>query len=325
MAVVLTDNEFLTGLSNLALIVKNYATNDSGEPEKFVNSFLSENLPSGNTKIFTWSDLPTVTDYAEKSSLLEVTKVKAGEEYLQITERKVIKSSYSRQILEMAFTSEDGMNEFIGYILGQMESAKINYLYNMIVSDLYAKSFTGAKQTHNIQQYDLSKATSFTELQNGRTINAENVYKEITFDINNIQVYSNNYNELNNTEAIDIGNVRLVLAEPFVTEQSINLYATLLNSKVLNEAFDKPQLLKIPQIKVPEASQTIVKPGDMVGILMHRFAYQIFYKFTFMGSFFDESNLVVNNFLHFWFGKGWLKNLPAIRFNKIEANLPATK
>lgn len=322
MAVILTDNEFLTGLSNLALLIKNYATNDSSEPEKFVNSFLSENLQNGNTKIFTWSDLPTVDDYSEESSLLTVTKVKAGEEYLQITEKKVIKSSYSRQILEMAFTSDEGMNEFVGYILGQMESAKINYLYNMIVNDLYAKTFVGAKQTHNIPQYDLSKASTFTELQNGRTINAENVYKEITYDVNNIQVFTNEFNELNNTEAIDISNVRLVVAEPFITDQSINLYATLLNSKVLNEAFDKPQLLKIPQIKVPKASNEIKNPENLIGILMHRYAYQVFYKFTFMGSFFDESNLVVNNFLHFWFGKGWLKNLPAIKFNKTVAILP---
>lgn len=320
--IVLTDNEFFTGLSNLALVMKLHATNNSAEPEKFVNSFMSDKLESGNTKIFHWSDLPQVSDYSETSTLLNVTKVKNGEEYLQITEKKVIKSSYSKMILEMAFTSEDGMNEFVGYLLGQMESAKVNYLYNMIVNDLFAKTFTKDKQIHNINQYDLSSAKTFVELQSGGTINAENVYKEISFDINNIQVFSNNYNELDNTEALDISDIKLVMCEPFVTEQSVSMYATLLNSKVLDEAYDKPQLLKIPQIKIPTKSAAIVNPENLIGILMHKYAYQVFYKFVFMGSFFDESNLVINNFLHFWFGKGWLKNLPTIKFVKKTVALP---
>lgn len=38
MPIVLTDNDFFTGLSNLALFMRLYATNTSSAPEKFVDS-----------------------------------------------------------------------------------------------------------------------------------------------------------------------------------------------------------------------------------------------------------------------------------------------
>ena len=74
-AIVLTDNEFFTGLTNLALFMRLYATNTSDAPETFVDSFMTETLGSGNTKIFPWSDLPAVGDYSGTSTLLTVKKV----------------------------------------------------------------------------------------------------------------------------------------------------------------------------------------------------------------------------------------------------------
>ena len=53
MAITLTDNEFFTGLSNLALVVKLYATNTSDTPQKFVDSFTTDVLEYGNQKLFT--------------------------------------------------------------------------------------------------------------------------------------------------------------------------------------------------------------------------------------------------------------------------------
>lgn len=306
--VVLTDNEFFTGLSNLALFMRLYATNTSSVADAFVESFMTDTLASGNTKIFPWADLPTVSDYNETSSLLTVTKVKAGEEYLQITERKVIKSSYSKYILDMAFTSESGMNEFIGYLLGQMESAKIDHLYNVIVNDLFTKVFTGTSQNKQVTQYDLSEVTTFTDLNNGELINQKQITQDVQLALSNIQVYNTNYNGLGNKEALDVKDMKFIFCEPYHTENIINLFATLLKSDVIEKSFSKPTMHTIPQIKVPSDGTSVI------GWIMHKYAYQVFYKFVFMGSFFDVSNLVINNFLHFWYGKGWLENLPAVKF-----------
>lgn len=305
--IVLTDNEFFTGLSNLALFMRLYATNTSSTPSSFVDSFMTETLGAGNTKIFPWSDLPTVTDYSATSSLLTTTKVNAGEEYLQITEKKVIKSSYNRYILDMAFTDESGMNNFIGYLLGQMESAKVDHLYNVIITDLFAKSYTGT-QLINVDQFDLTGASSFTDLNAGKLLNQKEIAKQVELVVRNAEVFTTAYNSLGNKEALNVGDMKFIFCEPYHTENLIDLFATLLKSDVISNSFSKPTMYTIPPVKIPAGDETVI------GWIMHKYAYQLFYKFTFMGSFFDVSNLTINNFLHFWYGKGWLENLPRVAF-----------
>lgn len=307
MAFTLTDNEFFSGLTNLALFMRLYATNNSSEPNSFVESFMTDTLTTGNKKIFPYSTLPSVGNYSETSSLLSVSKVTTGEEVIGISGKKVIKSSYSTYILDQAFTSESGMNNFIGYVLGQMESAKIDFLYDVIINDLFTKVISDT-QLVDVGQYDATTATSFTELNNCNLINSKNVVKELQLVINNISVFNVAYNALGNKQALDLGDMRLIINEPYKTQQVVDLFATMLNSEYINSNFKKPTMLTIPSIKVP------VNSDDVIGWLMHKNAYQMFYKFSFMGSFFDTSNLVINNFLHFWYGKGWLSNLPVVKF-----------
>lgn len=314
MAIVLNDNQFFTGLTNLALFMRLYATNTSSVPERFVDSFMTETLGSGDTKIFPWSDLPDVDDYEAESSLLTVTKVKAGEEYLQVTERKVIKSSYNRYILDMAFTSESGMNSFIGYLLGQMESAKIDHLYNVIVNDLFTKTYSGS-QLISVPQYDLSSATDFVNLEAGKTTNQKAISKAVELAVRNAEVYTTAYNSLGNKEALSVSDMKFIFNEPYHTENLMDLFAMLLRSNVIEDSFSKPTMYTIPPAKIPAGNTQVI------GWVMHKYAYQLFYKFTFMGSFFDVSNLTINNFLHFWYGKGWLENLPRIGFVAVETQL----
>lgn len=314
MAIVLNDNEFFTGLSNLALFMRLFATNTSSVPERFVDSFMTETLGAGDTKIFPWSDLPTVSDYSPTSSLLAVTKVNAGEEYIQITEKKVIKSSYNRYILDMAFTSESGMNSFIGYLLGQMESAKVDHLYNVIITDLFTKVYSGT-QLVQVPVYDTTTASDFVNLEAGKTTNQKNIAKAVELAVRNAEVYTTDYNSLGNKEALNVSDMKFIFNEPYHTENLMDLYAMLLRSNVISDSFSKPEMYTIPPAKIPAGS------SNVIGWVMHKYAYQMFYKFTFMGSFFDVSNLTINNFLHFWYGKGWLENLPRIGFVTVEAQL----
>jgi len=315
MAIVLNANEFFTGLTNLALFMRLYATNTSRVPDVFVDSFATETLPYGDTKIFTFSDLPEVGDYSATSSLLTVTKADTNQETIKITGKKVIKSSFSARILEMAFTGEEGLNDFTGYLLGQMESAKTAYLYDMIVDELFNKSFsTTNKQNQEVAIYDIADLTTVSEINNAELYNQKKIALAIQDNIQNMQVYNNQYNQIGTGEtatsyyqALSLDDLRLVMCNPYNNEQVINLMATLLKSNYITESFEKPKTLIIPTIKIPSGSETVI------AWIMHRYAYQWFYKFTLMGSFFDVSNLTINNFLHFWYGEGWLDNLPVCK------------
>lgn len=307
MAITLTDNDFFSGLSNLALFLRLYATNTSRKPANFIESFATDTLAQGSQKIFPFSDLPSVTDYSETSTVLTVTKVNTNEETISITEKKVIPSSYNTYILNMAFTSESGMNQFVGYLLGQMESAKENYMYNQIIADLFGATFTGTNQNKTVNIIDISNLTDVIDINNAELLNAKKIAKAVQINLSNMQVYSDTYNGKGYTQALDLRDLKFIFCEPYHTENLMNLYATLLNSSVIQNSFDKPELYTVPEIKIPSGSENVV------GWIMHKYAYQFFYKFVFMGNFFDVSNLCINNFLHFWFGKGWLDNLPVCK------------
>lgn len=312
MAITLTDNEFFTGLTNLALYMQIIATNTSGKVSEFVDSFMTDTLERGNQKLFPWSDLRPVENYSETSSLLAVNKATHGEEAIRITEKKVIKSSYSAQILDAAFTSEFGMNDFIGYLMGQMESAKEAHLYDVIVADLYANDFdtqgaVSEKQKHTIELVDLSSLSTLADLNAAKTYNGKEIAKQMQDDIKNIQVYNRKYNALGIDEAVDWEELRVVMNADYELEEVMNVLATLLKSDVIERDFEKPDRISIPTIKVPSGQETVI------GWIMHKRYYQVFYKFSIMTSFFDASNLSVNNFLHFWYGKGFLKALPCVK------------
>lgn len=304
---VLTDNQFFTGLTNLALFMRLYATNTSRFADDFVDSFATDTLANGDRKIFHFSDLPQVKDYSETSSLLSVTKVDTNEEYIVVTERKVIPSSFNKFILTQAFTSDSGMNEFMGYLLGQMESAKTNYIYNKIITDIFAKEFTGDR-LKEITLLDENAQTNVTDLNNAQIINQKRIYLAVRDIVQNIQVYNNKYNAKGYTQALDPKDMRFLYCNPYANENVVNLFASLLNSSELTKDYEKPITQVIPSISITPQNSKVV------GFLMHKYSYQFFYKFTFMGSFFDASNLVINNFLHFWLGAGWLDNLPAVKF-----------
>ena len=320
MAITLTDNEFFSGLSNLALFMRIYATNTSKKADDFVESFMTDVLERGNQKLYPYADLPSVGNYSETSSLLTVTKPTVGEESIKITEKKVIKSSYSAYILDAAFTSEYGMNDFVGYLLGQMESAKTSYLYDVIINDLFTKSFGAgsgaqAKQLHEVDQISLTGLTSLADINGAKSYNAKELAIAVQDDIDNIQVYNDDYNFKGLTEAVDWKDLRVVLVAKYRYQEVMEVMASLLRSDVIDEEFNKPELLIVPSIKVPE-NKTLE-----IAWIMHKAFYQMFYKFVVNTSFFDASNLCVNNFLHFWYGKGFVEALPCVKLVKKDISL----
>lgn len=306
MAITLNDNQFFTGLSNLALFIRVYATNTSTKVKSFVDNFATETLANGDTKLFPFADLPNVGDYSEESTLLRVTKNPVKEEDIKITEKKVISASYNQYILDMAFTNDSGMNMFIGYIIGLMESAKDSYIYDTIITDLFGREYTGTRLIE-VDQLQISPQDTAEEINAKKLYNAKEIQLKIEDTINNMGVFSNKYNASGYKQALDVKDLRLIICNPYHNQQIIDLFAELLRSDYIENSYEKPEKIVIPSISIPTGQENVV------GWIMHKNAYQWFYKFIVALAFFDSSNLNTNRFLHFWFGKGFLNTLPAVK------------
>lgn len=319
MAVTLTANEFLTGLSNLALVVRLYPTNTSGEVERFVDSFRTETLSGGNTKIFPFVDMPAVKDYTQTSSVTTVSAPDTAEQVLQTNFRKMIPVSYSTYILKAAFTSESGMNDFVGYVLGMSNSALVKFLYEQIVAEIFGMTLTAdrSKQTITIAA-DPASTTTYAERLAAQEWSQKEIVKAIEIELRNMTgVFSDQYNELGFTQALDYSDLRMILFEPWAAEQTLDVMATLLNSSVIEREFRKPDLFLVPSLAVPASPTT---NANIIGVIMHKQRVQHFLQFEARGDFFDASNLVINDFLHAWGAVGEVTGLPACQFVAAKAS-----
>ena len=301
-----------------------YELVNNDKSERLINLFKTENLSYGDQKVFRALPFPTVTDYQSNSSLLgdytpsfiprnSATQepVNVVEETLEINQYKVIKSSYTREVLDFACKSEEGVNQFISHVMENMEAAKTDFLYDIIINDLFSRTF---EVTREVSLFDTSEATSAFELNTMEKINQKYLTLALQKEIDAMQVYSTAYNDFGLKEAVSLSDLVLIIPQPYKNEGVVNLYAELLNSGVINQNLPRPELHTIPEVKIPQGKE------DIAAFLMHKRSYQLFYNLIFMGNFFDPSNLRVNNFLHFWYGKGWLYQLPAcvlkVNYNK---------
>lgn len=336
----LSANEFFYGQTNLALSWRLISTNKGKLANSFVDALATETLARGNKKLFPFSDLPEVVDYSETSSALSVTKVATNEESLTLTDKKLVKSSYSTDIMYMAYTDIDGMNQFVGYLLSQMSSSTVNFIYNKTIEDLFGFDFSvigsssqegySPEQTLTIKYADTSGVTDPTEANNIQLLNNKNLKIQIERLVENMQVYADVYsNFVPNTitadgtitdykvytTALAPEDIRLIITAPYYQNEVVNLMATLLKSQEITDNFTSINTLQIPAIKIPTGEETVI------GWLGHKEFYQWFYFFQLMRNFNDPSTLAINNFLHTWFGRGRLKNLPVV---KLVADTTAT-
>ena len=323
MAFILNDNAYYTGLTNLALYIAMYTTNRSDKTKQTIDAFTSEPLDYGDTKVFRSLPFPDVYDYSSTSSLLgnytpsftptgENDPVNVIEETLTIDNFKVIKNTYNARMLEMAIKSSYGAGEFIAVVLGNIEAAKNDYLYDLIVNKLFTSTYG---YTEEVELLDLTDLTSPTEIKAGKTLNQETITLAIQNAIDSMTHFSTDYNKYGLKQALNLSDMRLVMMQPYQNEGVVHLMAELLNSKYINEKFPRPELITIPYKKASEASDY---DADVIGILMHKDAIQLFFKLVYMGEFYDPSTLNINNFLHMWFSLGQVEQLPSCIF-KVKA------
>lgn len=318
MAIQLTDNEFYTGLTNLALFVKVYGVTNNTKVDQFVNAFRSEPLAYGDTKVFRSLPIPEVGEYSTTSSLLQVNIPKftnkltnqdenVAEESITVNQFKLIKSTYTRTMLELAVTGESGVNDFITQVINNMNAAKSDYLFNAILDALldapmYTESVTLDEPSVDATQQE---ATAIS-LENNKKISLA-----IQKIIDGMQIYSDTFNRIGLKQATPLSDLRLIVLQPYKNKAVVDLFAELLNSPIISENFPRPEMLTIPELAL-----TNKQPDDTICFILHKEFLQIFDKLNISGNFYDSSNLCVNNFLHFWCGIGYLDQLPAVKIVK---------
>lgn len=316
MAITLNDNEYYTGLTNLALYIAMYATNKTNRSRDLVDKFTTEGLEYGDQKVFRAIPLPSVGNYSNTSSLLEraiasftptgaQSAVNVVEDVLEISDKKLIKSTYNTQMLEMAVKSEYGVNDFISILLGNIEAAKIDFLYDLILKDLYA--ITPGK-TETVTLLDLSAQTLPSEKEAGEILNQKKITLAIQKVIDDLTHFTTSYNGYGLKQAVDLSDLRLVVFQPYKNKAVTDLFAELLNSNLISENFPRPEMITLPEGK---CAATTGYDAKFVAIIMHKAAYQLSFKLQYMGNFYDPSTLNVNNFMHFWFLHGFVKQLPS--------------
>lgn len=318
MDIVLNANEYYTGLVNFILFMRLYATNTSRKQKSITDVFCTETLEYGDQKAFPFAELPAVEDYSLTSSLLTDKPIKYSQEFIGDPIKKKISLSRIEPFARMAMMNSSGMATFFAYILGLMESAKENYLYTEILKDLLSWTPTvsaGKEMIQYIELIDSSKETTPTEINAAELINQKrialqwqkilddfSIFTDVFLDIDNVTNGTNFKSAVRPEDLIFIGNGK------YLNEEVVNIMAELLKSELISKDFRRPQTIKIPQRTMDANGQNMC-----IGFVVHKYWYQWFYHFLFMGGFFDPDTVRDKRVLHFWYSKGRLSNLPAVK------------
>lgn len=315
--VTLNANDYYTGLVNFILFMRLYATNTSKRQKNIVDELCTETLEYGDRKVYPFAELPKVEDYSLTSSLLTDKPIKYSEEFIGGDPiQKKISLSTIEPYMKMAMMNSGGVTSFFAYIVGLMDSAKYDYLYEQIMTDLLTWTptvSTGKQMNQNLSLIDTSAMTSAQEILAANQLNMQKIeasvqktfddfslFSDLFIDVDNVTDQTNFKTAVDKSDLIFIGNAK------FMNDQIIDWLSQLLKPDLISSNFRYPTVLKIPQSTFDDNSKSSV-----FGIICHKHWYQWFYRFNFMGSFLDVDTVRLKRVLHFWYNKGRIKNLPA--------------
>lgn len=331
--VTLNANEYFTGLVNFILFMRLYATNTSKRQKNIVDELCTETLTFGDRKVYPFAELPAVEDYSLTSSLLTDKPIKYTEEFIGGDPiQKKISLSTIRPYMEMAMMSASGVESFFAYIIGLMDSAKYDYLYEQIMADLLSWTPTvsaGKEMVQTINMIDTAGVTSAEEILASDQINMHRTEKSLQKVYDDFSIFTDVFIDVDNTAAtgsatsnfktaVEKKDLLLIANAKFLNDRIIDWLSQLLKPDLISKNFSHPMLLKIPQRTFDDNEQE-----NLMFIVCHRNWYQWFYRFNFMGAFYDIDTVRLKNVLHFWYNRGRLKNLPAVKFSATYTKLSA--
>lgn len=308
MAVTLNQNEFLANLSNLIVETRINRTVDGRRINDLIDSALVDATPYGDGRMHITVDTLTVNEYSETSSILTNRKPTVDEQVISTTDRKFVAVTLNRWLMKGAFANEYSLAEAIGAIEEMLQKTKDIYMYKKIVSAYEGWVPTLETQTQTIAIADTSALTG-AELVEGNKANALTIYEAIKRLSLAMQTPSRKYNDLGFEEMYNADDLVFIVNGKY--ESLINTYAiaSLLNSDKLDniKLYDK-------SIIIPQEQFTNGEVGtDVIGWLVSKRKYEISPRFEVMTSFEDASNLMLQDFLHFWLNSGFVNGLAGVK------------
>ena len=312
----LNQNEFLANLMNLVVVTRVNSTTAGRRINDLLDSVLVDTVEFGDGKLLITADTLPVRDYSANSSLLTPQKPNVDEQLLTTTDRKLIEVTINRYLMAGAFANEYAMAEAIAMIESMLEKTKNIYNYKKAVSAY--ENWTpldpeGAPVNEDTQilEIDLIDTENMTgpQLVESEKANALKIYQAIRETSLSMQAPSREYNEINFEEMYNAEELNLLVNSKFDTLINTYAIASLFNSDKLNniKIYDKSIIIPSKQFTNEETRE------KTIGWLASKYKYQIAPRFVLVTSFFDGSNLNLNEFLHMWLISGFARGLACVK------------
>ena len=309
--IVLNQNEFIANLTNLAVRMRVNKTIDDAE-SPLVASCMFDKVEYGDQAIVTTVDVLPINTYSKTTSLLDVHEPTVDEQALPTTDKKFVTVTLNKYLLTGAFSNEYSMAEFLATVTSMLRKSRNIYMYEKIVSAFEGYIPTKTKQTLTI---DLISPAGLTgdALYKVNKLNSMKILREIKNLFDEVTAPTREYNDLGFKTFLNGSNYKLIWNSKFSNMCDVDALADLLNSSKITDGQKWEENYVIPSGQFSSSSVA----GNVIGWLCDREKYQIKPRFEVATEFFDGSNLMQNNWLHFWLISGFVNGLNCI---KIVAN-----
>lgn len=315
LSLTLNQNEFFGNLVNLVVKTRVNRTVKGERINELIDSCLIEGTPYGDGSLHITVDTLNVGDYSETSSILTNVKPTVDEQVISTTDRKKIQVTLNRWVSRGAFADEYSLDEMLGAVEEMLNKTKFIYLYKKIVSAYDGWVPTQATQTVTVDLIDTTGMTGATKIESEKA-NALAIYTVIKRVSLAMQAPSRKYNDLEFEEMYNADDIDFISNGKF--ESLVNTYAiaSLLHSDKLDniKLYDKSIIIPEEQFTTDAIKQLCI------GWLVSKNKYVISPRFEVMTSFEDGSNLMIQDFLHFWLNSGFVNGLAGV---KLVANFVA--
>lgn len=305
--IVLSQNEFLANLTNLAIKMRVNKTIDDAE-SALVKSCLFDTVEYGDKAIITTVDTLDVNDYDDDSSLLTVTPPTVDEQVLSTTDKKYVTVTINKYLLTGAFSSEYSMAEFLAMVTSMLRKTRNVYMYKKVVAAFENYSSAIATQTLKISLISPAGLTG-DALYKVNKLNAMKILREIKNLFDEMTAPTRKYNELEYETFLNGSNYKMIWNSKFSNICDVDALADLVNSSKITDGQKWAENYVIPSGQFSSSSVA----GNVIGWLCDKEKYQIKPRFEVATEFFDGSNLMQNNWLHFWLISGFVNGLNCVK------------
>lgn len=317
MPITLNQNLFISTISNLVIYTKYYNQFRYGRGiSRFLDAFRSDDVERGDGVVIRTAELLESKDLnVDVSSLLEINKPKITEQYIPVSEFKVIPLTLNEEIMRMSFSEEYALSNFMGYLMSLLQITKEISLYNEIsnvITKALANSDTTGITTVSVTGFEKqTSGASAVEENARRTANANALYRVIMRIVGDASIGSYT-NGLGDTIYSTPENLVLLIPTSVLATLDVDTLATLLNSSVITNGINI-DIIPWDFAKHKQASQSTV--ADTTCMLLDKESVQYGFKYQLSTSFFDSSNLNTNYWNHYAYYASYVNGTFGVALN----------